>query len=477
MRILNRLLFAFTVLLSTFLSANFAWAELPAIIGGKPVASIAPMLKDVLPAIVNISVVGEIPAVENPFADEFNDYQSKNPDQSPYQKRKKPNSPSYQGPHRFLSLGSGVIFNAEKGYIVTNAHVIRDAKSITVTLKNGQQYKAKLIGSDPASDIAVLQIHAQHLDALSFANSNNVKVGDFVVAIGNPFGLSQTVTSGIVSALQRTGLGIEGYENFIQTDAPINPGNSGGALVNFSGQLIGINTAILAPDGGNIGIGFAIPSDMVKSIITQLIKYGSVHRGLMGIMVQSITPNLATALNLEKPAGAIITMVTPFSPAAKAGLKVGDIITKVNNTNIDDAAEVTNIVGLTRVGSDIQLQVLRNQKLLDFEVQTASSKEYTKISRAENHFFYGINLRDFSQLNAIHGAVRGVQVVAVAQDSPAAQAMPVGLRPGDVIVNADGTSVTDVAQLQNVANTAIKDHKDLVLNVLRGTGALFVVLK
>lgn len=463
-----RLIFTTFISLATLLVVTTAQAELPPTIAGKAVASIAPMLKNVMPAVVNISVIGEVPSLKNPFADEFNEGKSQKPRSK---KSPRPNS------GRFAALGSGVIFNAEKGYIVTNAHVIKDAKTITVTLKNGQQFKAKVIGSDPGSDIAVLQIKAHHLDALKFANSTQVKVGDFVVAIGNPFGLTQTVTSGIVSALQRTGLGIEGYENFIQTDAPINPGNSGGALVNFKGQLIGINTAILAPDGGNIGIGFSIPSNMVKSIIAQLIKYGSVHRGLMGIMVQSITPNLATALSLKKPDGAIVTMVNPFSPASKAGLKVGDIIVSVNGRAIKDSAQVTNVVGLTRVGSEIHLEVLRDHKLMPFNLKTATSKQYKKITRKENHFFYGVNLKDFAQLNAIHGAVKGVQVVAVAQDSPAAQAVPAGLRPGDVIISADGSRISDVATLQRVANEATKENKSLVLNVLRGRGAFFVVLK
>lgn len=458
----KKLALALCVLLS--ISSTTALAGIPPAIDGKPVETIAPMLKTVMPAIVNVSVLGEIPAVENPFADELGG----NSDSK---------SNKNSGPREFGSLGSGVVFDAANGYIVTNAHVIKDAKVITVTLKNGMQYKAKLIGKDPASDIAVLQIHAPNLTALQFANSNTVQVGDFVVVIGNPFGLNQSVTSGIVSAMQRTGLGIDGYEDFIQTDAPINPGNSGGALVNFSGQLIGMNTAILAPDGANIGIGFAIPANMVQSVADQLIKYGSVNRGLMGIMVQSITPTLASAFDLKSSEGAVVTMVTPYSPAAKAGVQVGDIVQEINGTAVRDAAQITNIIGLTRVGSDINLSLLRNHKPVEITVQTSTSKAYQNISRQENHFLFGINLRDFAQLNAIYGAVRGVQVVALAEDTPAAEAKPVGLRPGDVIISANGTMITDVAELQTVANQATAAKKDLLLNVLRGTGALYVVLK
>ena len=451
--------------LSFTLSAN---ADIPPAVNGKAVPSLAPMLKKVLPAVVNISVVGAIPKGVNPFAEPSGNAQNPNLPQST-----KPKSNKQPLPRKFFSLGSGVIVNAEKGYILTNAHVIRDAKTITVTLKSGRQYKAKLIGQDPASDIAVLQIHAKNLHQVTFGDSSKLNVGDFVVAIGSPFGLSQTVTSGIVSALQRTGLGIEGYENFIQTDAPINPGNSGGALVNLQGKVVGINTAILAPDGANIGIGFAIPADMAKSVMEQLIKYGSVRRGLMGVMIQSLTPELAEAFNQPDIHGAVVTQVNPFSPAALAGFKPGDIIENVNGHKIDDAAQVTNVVGLLRVGSEIHLKILRNGKPMDISLKTASPKAYQKESQQKNPLLYGMNMQNFDSFTAIHGDVHGVQITGISQLATAFHASPVGLRPGDVIISANGKPVKNIEQLEKVA----KNSKQLLLNVYRGTGAMYVVVK
>ncbi len=472
-----------------------AQAELPTAVNGAATPSLAPMLKKITPAIVNISVVGQTPRSEGPFAllprskrrgadpqandnkqnNQANNDNNSGDDSNNYSDNSNDDN-SAIGPRdkvkKFMSVGSGVIVDAKNGYVITNAHVLQNAKTVSVTLKDGRQFDAELIGADSGSDIAVLQIPADHLQALHLGNSDNLQVGDFVVAIGNPFGLNQTVTSGIVSGLQRN-VGIDGLENFIQTDASINPGNSGGALVNLNGQLVGINTAIMTPDGGNIGIGFAVPANMVKSVMTQLIKYGSVHRGLMGIMIQNITPSLAKALGDNKDKGAIVTQVTPDSPAAKAGIKPYDIIDKVDGKRIESANQVTNIVGLVRVGDKIDLGILRNGKHVTVEVTTASPKQYLAASKKQNPLLFGVNLRNFKQLTALHGEVQGVQITGISEKSPAYTASPVGLRIGDVIVSANRKPVHNTKELLAIT----KQSKQLVLNVYRGTGAMFLVVK
>lgn len=431
--------------------------------------SIAPMLKKIMPAVVNIAAQGEmvVPAtINNKRSDGSNQDNSGGSDNS--------NTPLPYGTLReFASLGSGVVIDAAKGYIITNAHVVDKAKTITVTLSDGQTFKAKLIGSDSASDIAVIQISAGKLTAMPIGNSDDLQVGDFVAAIGNPFGLSQTATTGIVSALQRGSLGIEGphgLESFIQTDASINPGNSGGALVNFQGQLIGINTAILSPEGGNIGIGFAIPINMARTIVAQLIQYGSVKRGLMGVIVQDLTPDLAAGFNVPLAKGAVITQVSPNSPAAKAGLEAGDIIQTLNKHEMLTASSVRNAVGLLRVGAKIELQILRRGKPIDITVVTADPEQYIKKAEQDDPFLFGLSLRNFDQQTPAQGHVVGVQIVHVSKNSAAWRE---GLIPGDVIVSANQKPVKSIAELQEIAK---ENNKQLLLNVLRGTAGMFVVL-
>lgn len=450
------------VVVTSLVTVSNAQATTPPVVAN----SLAPMLKNILPAVVNVAAQGEIVLPSATRNSKEQDQQNQNSDSdAPY-------SP-YGKLREFASLGSGVVVDAAKGYILTNAHVIDHAKTITVTLSDGRDFKAKLIGADAASDIAVLQIPSEKLTQMAMGDSQKLQVGDFVVAIGNPYGLSQTVTSGIVSALQRGSLGIEGpqgLENFIQTDASINPGNSGGALVNTDGQLIGINTAILAPDGGNVGIGFAIPIDMARVVMSQLIQYGSVKRGLMGVIVQDVTPDLANAFGIAGQKGAVITQVTPDSPAAAADLKAGDIVQELNGQPMRDASAVRNAVGLLRVGAKIQLKILRDGDSKSISLVTADPDKYLDTEKQQNPFLFGLSLKDFDQQTPIQGRIVGVQVLSVSKNSAAWLA---GLMRGDVIVAANKEPVTTVAQLQKAAG---KDKKRLLLNVLRGTGALFVVV-
>lgn len=416
-----------------------------------PKDSISQTLQPILPAVVNVSVQGDIP-----------------PNQLP------PPVPGRPYPRHFESMGSGVIVDAKAGYILTNAHVIHEAKTITVTLSDGRVFKATLKGSDPASDIALLTITPDHLIAIPLGNSDNLKVGDFVAAIGNPFGLNQTVTSGIVSALQRTGLGIEGFENFIQTDAPINPGNSGGALINLQGKLIGINTAILAPgsNAGNIGIGFAIPINMAYGVMKQLAEYGSVKRGLMGVLVQDLTPALASALHISTEInGALVSQVPNYSPAETAGIQIGDIIQSINGIPIHNGGQVKNIVGMLRVGDKISVKILRKGKIINTVITLTDPKDYKKLAEHDNPFLFGLVLRDFNQTITGQGHLVGVEVVDTDEDSMAWHA---GIRPGDVITSANQVPIANVAQLQDIAK---QSKQELLVNVLSRGGIRFVVIK
>jgi Do/DeqQ family serine protease len=315
-------------------------------LAGAGVPSLAPLLKQVTPGVVNISTRARV-AVQNPLL------------QDPFFRRFFNIPEQQQRMRETQASGSGVIVDARQGYVVTNNHVVENADVVEVTTKDNRRFRARLVGRDPDTDIAVLKIEPTNLTALEFGDSDRLEVGDFVLAIGNPFGLGQTVTSGIVSALGRSGLGIEGYEDFIQTDASINPGNSGGALVDLTGRLIGINTAILAPGGGNIGIGFAVPINMVKLVMEQLIRYGEVKRGRIGVAIQELTPEVAQAIGTPRTEGALIAQVAPGSSAERSGLRSGDIVTAVNNVPIRSATQLRNRIGLTRVNETLDLTVER----------------------------------------------------------------------------------------------------------------------
>jgi len=439
--------------------AGTSLAAVPMSPGDGVVPTLAPMIEHVVPGVVNISTrtrirVQENPLLRDPFFRQFFDI----PNNAPREREAQ-------------SLGSGVIVDAKRGYILTNNHVIAKADEISVTLRDGRKFKAKLVGTDPASDIAVIHIDANNLSAVSLGDSGHLRVGDFVVAIGNPFGLGQTVTSGIVSALGRSGLGIEGYEDFIQTDASINPGNSGGALVNLHGELVGINTAIVGPTGGNVGIGFAIPVNMARQVMDQLIQYGEVRRGELGVYIQDLTPELAKALGVRQDRGAVVTQVAPNSPAAKAGLKTGDVVTQVDGSPVHNAADLRNTVGLMRIGQTVTLDVLRDGKPQRIEARIEKAKE-TKLAAGEvNKRLQGAELGNIPPDDPRYNGVEGVLVLKVAPDSPAWDA---GLRQGDVIRSVNRQPVRSIAELE----TAVKKSSDgLLLNIQRDGGALFLLLQ
>ena len=430
-------------------------AAMPPAVGDTPLPTLAPMIKKVSPAVVNIATRGTIhergaqnPLLDDPFFRRFFDVP---PDTGP---RDRP----------FQSAGSGVIFDARNGYIVTNAHVVENSNEITVTLQDGRDLKAEILGSDAPSDVAVLKVKADGLSQIPLGDSSRVEVGDFVVAIGNPFGLQHTVTSGIISGLSRSGINPDGYEDFIQTDASINPGNSGGALVNLRGELIGINTAILSRSGGNIGIGFAIPVNMARSVMDQLIRYGSVKRGQLGVSMYTVTPDIAHSLGLPSAVGALVSQVVEGSPAEQAGIRTGDVITSVNGQPVKSNSELRNTIGLLRVGDKVEIGLLRDGKPLRVTAVIAdTSPELTGGPASIHKSFEGAVLADAPDAG-------GAQVRSVEPGSAAAQA---GLRAEDVIVGANRGRVSSVRELRDRAKGAAV----LVLEVRRGATVLLVPLR
>ncbi len=436
--------------------------------------SLAPMLEKVMPSVVSINVEGSTsvntPRMPKNFQQFFGDNSPFCQEGSPFQ-----SSPFCQGggdggnggsqQQKFMALGSGVIIDAAKGYVVTNNHVVENATTIKVQLSDGRKLDAKMVGKDPRSDIALIQIQdPKNLTAIKIADSDALRVGDYTVAIGNPFGLGETVTSGIVSALGRSGLNAENYENFIQTDAAINRGNSGGALVNLNGELIGINTAILAPDGGNIGIGFAIPSNMVKSLTAQMVEYGQVRRGELGIMGTELSSELAKAMKVDAQRGAFVSQVMPNSAAAKAGIKAGDVITSLNGKPISSFAAMRAQVGTMPIGSKVTLGLLRDGKPVNVNVELQQSSQNQVDSST---IFSGIEGAEMSN----KGQDKGVVVSSVKANSPAAQ---IGLKKGDVIVGANQQSVKNIAELRKIL-----DAKPgvLALNIQRGDTSIYLLMQ
>src|SRR5579863_1136449 len=432
-------------------------AALPApVADAAPMPSLAPMVKRVSPAVVNIATRGTIkeePGQRNPLLDDpfFRRFFDAPPDSRPRERQ-------------FQSAGSGVIVDAKNGYIITNHHVVENASEITITLLDNRTFSAKVIGSDEGADVAVLQAKQPNLTAMTLGDSAKLEAGDYVVAIGNPFGLAHTVTAGIVSALGRSGINPDGYEDFIQTDASINPGNSGGALVNLRGELVGINSAILSRSGGNIGIGFAIPVNMVKGVVDQLIKYGQVRRGVLGVNIYNVTPDIAKEFGLTESSGALVAGVAPGSAADRAGVKTGDIITSINGASMKDAGELRNTIGMLRVGDKVEIGLLRDGKARKLtaliaersDIETANAVDINK----------GLEGAEFA--DAPDGG--GVLIKSVQDSSPAAQN---GLRPNDLIVGVARPPVSNTKTFKEAA----KNANVLVLNVRRGSVAQLIKLR
>ena len=455
MSLLRRLTGIAVVLFATGLAAGLTRAAMP--LPGAGVPSLAPMLAQVTPAVVNISVMARDPAESNPLL------------QDPFFRRffNIPDQPRGE-----QSAGSGVIVDAGRGLVFINNHVIKDAQEIVVTLKDRRQLKAQLVGTDPGTDIALLRIPAEGLTAIKFGDSDSTSVGDFVVAIGNPFGIGQTVTSGIVSALGRSGLGIEGYEDFIQTDASINPGNSGGALVNLKGELVGINTAIIGPSGGNVGIGFAVPVNMARQVMAQIQRFGEVRRGRLGVSTTDLTPEASKQLRLKATEGALVVAVETGSSAAKAGLRKGDVLLSANGRPIRGSADVRNRVGLTPIGEEIVMGIERPGGVRH-EVRVRVAEPFTVTNSAGEAVpqLAGARVANIEPGMPMHGYVERVIVVSVEANSAAARN---GLRAGDIVYGVNRRRVRSVGEFLAELRGA---DSALRISLLRGEYRIALVIR
>lgn len=429
-----------------------AHAALPLSVKGELVTSLAPLVEEVSPAVVNIRVSQTVTR-RNSFGDDAFRRFFGLPDAGG------------SSPREVASAGSGVIVDADRGYILTNHHVVGDADTIQISLIDGTVHDAEIVGSDPATDIAVIKVAAKNLTEMSIGDSTNARVGDFVIAIGNPFGLGHTVTSGIISALGRTGISRDGYEDFIQTDASINPGNSGGALVNMNGELIGINSAIISRSGGNVGIGFAVPTEIASSIMSQILDFGEIRRGLLGVNIQTIDAAAAEALGNDIDSGALITGIQSNSAAENAGLQVGDIIVEVNEKKVDGAAELRNRIGLLRSGEQIHIRYVRDNETLSARAELGRAESQTILGE-EIH--PGLAGSIFSVASTT--GENGIEIGEVQEGTPAAQR---GLRTGDLITHVNRLRVENLQDLREVASR----YDILFLNVRRGDRTLMFQIR
>ena len=444
--------FLFVILLG-----HAAHAGAAVTVDARGLPSLAPIVEQVTPAVVNISVVSRSPMEDNPL---FRD---------PFFRRffNLPERPQ----KREQAAGSGVIIDAARGYVLTNHHVIANAEQVIVTLKDRRQLQARIVGTDPGTDVAVLQIEARSLTALRFGDSTQLNVGDYVIAIGNPFGIGQTVTSGIVSALGRSGLSPEGYEDFIQTDASINPGNSGGALVNLRGELIGINSAIIGPAGGNVGIGFAVPANMARAVLEQIVKFGEVRRGRLGIEMADITPDIAKKLGVATLAGVVIAAVEPASPAEKAGLRERDIVVAMDGRVLNSAAELRARLGLTAVGDEVELRIVRAGEQRTVRVRIGPPQQMSSGEGRGVPQLAGMKVVEIERGSPLYQRVQGLIVSTVDQGSPAWQA---GFRPGDIIYAVNRRRVRTLAELQTALRGAGRSY---TVSLLRGDFSVTIVVR
>ncbi len=433
------------LLLLAFLPAAAAQAQLPGIATRDGMPTLAPLLEKVTPAVVNIAVLQKSPEEQNPLLrDPFFRRFFGVPEQSQPQ----------------IAAGSGVIVDAKNGYVMTNAHVVKDARQIQITLKDNRRLPAKLVGADAGTDIALLKVESKNLVEAKFGDSDALQVGDFVIAIGNPFGLGQTATSGIVSALGRSGLSMEGFEHFIQTDAPINPGNSGGALINLKGELVGINSAIIGPAGGNVGIGFAVPVVMARAVMEQLIRFGEVRRGRLGIAMQDVMGG----------EGATVSEVEPGSPAAEAGLRKGDVITGLNGRPVRGAAELRARLGVVPVGESVELRVQRGREAHAIKARIGEIEKGKAVAGGQTIQELAGAAFTEAERKGLPGTDRAVLVTAIEADSPA---FSLGLRPGDLIIGVNQRRVSSVPELAK----ALRASGPIALNVLRGDFVLAIRIR
>ena len=448
---------AFAALLIVTAPAHGAESKVPVDARGLP--TLAPLVNEVTPAVVNISVVSRAAPEENPlFRDPFFRRFFNLPDKPQRQEQ---------------SAGSGVIVDARRGYVITNHHVIRNAEQVLVTLKDRRQFPAKLVGTDPGTDIAVLHIEAQDLSAIRIGDSDTLQVGDYVIAIGNPFGIGQTVTSGIVSALGRSGLSPEGYEDFIQTDASINPGNSGGALVNLRGELVGINSAIIGPAGGNVGIGFAVPSNMMRAVANQIARFGEVRRGRLGIEMEDLTPAVSKKLGVAVQEGVVIAAVQPGSPAEKAGLRARDVVVALNGRPMRTASEMRARLGLTPVGEEIDLQVHRGRESRSIRATIAAPQEAAGAEGQALPQLPGMNVIEIERGSPLFQRLRGGGLVVASVDQ-GSRAFQAGFRPGDIIIGVNRRRVQSLAEFQKALGGA---QSGGAISLVRGDFNITIIIR